>query len=86
MKGGFVCAETRNPWFGRPHDCQLISDESATDFAYAMALFRRGATEDDVRSRLMEQRSDWKNHTGIKRKEAYLKKTIHRAKWLVEST
>ena len=61
-------------------------DESATDFAYAMALFRRGATEDDVRSRLLKQRIDWKNHTGIKRKEAYLKRTIQRAKWLVEST
>ncbi len=61
-------------------------DESATDFAYAMALFRSGASEDDVRSRLLEQRIDWKNHTGIKRKEAYLKRTIQRAKRLVEST
>jgi len=61
-------------------------DESATDFAYSMALFRRGATEDDVLRRLLDQRIDWKNHTGIKRKEAYLKRTIRLAKRLVEST
>jgi hypothetical protein len=64
----------------------LCGDESATDFAYAMALFRRGATEDDVRSRVLEQRSDWTNHAGVKRKEAYLKRTVQRAKLLVEST
>lgn len=63
-----------------------LDDESATDFAYAMALFRRGASENDVRNRLLEQRSDWKNHAGIKRKEAYLKRTIHRAKLLIDST
>ncbi|MCD6273545.1 MAG: hypothetical protein J7K30_12060 [Deltaproteobacteria bacterium] len=51
-----------------------------------MALFRRGATEDDVLRRLLDQRIDWQNHTGIKRKEAYLKRTIQRAKRLVEST
>lgn len=61
-------------------------DESATDFAYAMALFRRGAGENDVRNRLLEQRNDWENHTGIKRKEAYLKRTIHRAQLLICST
>jgi len=63
----------------------FCGDESATDFAYAMALFRRGAAEEDVRSRVREQRSDWTNHVGIKRKEAYLKRTVQRAKLLVES-
>ncbi len=64
----------------------LRNDESATDFAYAMALFRRGTSENNIRAKLLEQRSDWKNHVGVKRKEAYLNRTIHRAKWMVEST
>jgi len=49
-------------------------DESATDFAYAIALFRRGADVHAVRDRLLIERSDWRNHTGLKRKEAYLKR------------
>jgi len=64
----------------------LRGDESAADFAFAMALFRSGADDDNVKNRLLEQRSDWKNHAGIRRKEAYLKRTIQRAKLLVEST
>jgi len=61
-------------------------NESATDFAYALALFRRGAADGDVLSRLIEQRSDWINHSGPGRKTAYLKRTVQRAKFLVELT
>ena len=61
-------------------------DESATDFAYAIALFRKGLDEHSVRTHLLEERRDWKNHIGYRRKEAYLKRTIQRARHLVEST
>ncbi len=61
-------------------------DESATDFAYAIALLRRGADVHAVRNRLLIERSDWSNHAGLKRKEAYLKRTIQRARRIVEST
>ncbi len=59
-------------------------DESATDFAFAMALFRRGMDEDDVKRQLLEQRDEWKNHSGPRRKEAYLHRTLCRAKRLIQ--
>jgi hypothetical protein len=62
------------------------SDESATDFAYAMALFRRGMHENEVRCRLLEHRDDWKNHAGPRQKEAYLNRTLYKARKLVESS
>lgn len=61
-------------------------NESATDFAYALALFRRGVFQEEVQNRILEQRNDWTNHSGKRRKEAYLKRTIQRAKSLIEST
>ncbi|MBW2710095.1 MAG: hypothetical protein JRD04_12715 [Deltaproteobacteria bacterium] len=61
-------------------------DPSATDFAYAIALIRRGADDDFVHHCLMEQRSDWNKHLGEKRKLAYLKKSIRRARHVVNST
>jgi len=61
-------------------------DESATDFAYAIALLRKGMDEDSVRIRLIEERLEWKNHAGHRRKDAYLKRTIQRARQIVEST
>ena len=48
------------------------NNESATDFAYAMALFRRGMHENDVRCMLLEHRDDWENHSRPRQKEAYL--------------
>ena len=61
-------------------------DESSTDFAYAIALLRNGLDEHSVHNRLSEERIDWRNHTGSKRKEAYLKRTVQRARRIVEST
>jgi len=75
--------------------CQNISisrqhyergDESATDFAYALALMRRGAGDSSVRGRLLLERSHWKNHAGSRRREAYFARTIEKARRLVEST
>ena len=59
-------------------------DESATDFAYAIALFRRGYTTQFVRDCILSERSDWKNHTGERRKSHYLNRTIERAKIIVD--
>ncbi|SMD14820.1 RepB DNA-primase [Desulfocicer vacuolatum DSM 3385] len=61
-------------------------DESATDFAYAVALFRRGMHENDVKCRILEQRDEWKNHSGQRQKEAYLNRTLCKAKKIVESS
>jgi hypothetical protein len=67
-------------------DCYDRGDESATDFAYSLALLRRGASQEEVRNRLLEQRNDWKNHFGERRRDVYLKRTIQRAKSLINST
>ena len=56
------------------------ADESATDFAYAIALFRRGYTAQFVRHGILSERKNWENHSGEKRKQHYLERTIKRAK------
>ncbi len=58
-------------------------DESATDFAYAIALFRRGFTARFVRESILSERKRWNNHTGEKRLRGYLDRTIERAKNVV---
>ncbi len=58
-------------------------DESATDFAYAMALFRRGKSAENVRQCILSERKNWSNHTGAQKKENYLKRTIMRAQGIV---
>ncbi len=60
-------------------------DESATDFAYAMALFRRGFDIGTVRERIMQERVNWKNHTGHNRMQRYIQRTIKRAFQIVRS-
>jgi len=61
-------------------------DPSATDFAYALALARRGEIDDAIRSRILSERPSWKNHEGERRIRAYLDRTITRAKAIVETT
>ena len=58
-------------------------DESATDFAFALALFRNGYDELSIEQRIRSERLNWKNHLGEKRKNQYLKRTIRRAKEIV---
>ncbi len=57
-------------------------DESATDFAYALALFRRGFTESEIRTRILAERTDWCHHRGRIRMEDYLDRTLKRAQSL----
>jgi len=61
-------------------------NESATDFSYALALVRRGYAEDQIRHRLLSERKCWEHHQGNKRKDHYLRRTIQRAKAIVEET
>jgi hypothetical protein len=60
-------------------------DESATDFAYAMALIRRGASDYFVQHALSNERHRWENHKGKTRQEAYLRRSIRRARRWVEA-
>lgn len=61
-------------------------DDSATDFAYAMAMIRRGASDAFVRSALLEERVQWGNHKGKGRQGAYLERSIQRARQFVEAS
>lgn len=58
-------------------------DESATDFAYAIALIRRGHSKRSIYNHILDERTDWKNHIGEKKKQHYLEKTIIKAKYIV---
>lgn len=60
--------------------------ESETDFAYALALVRRGYGEDQIRSRILSERTHWNNHRGDRRIGLYLDRTIRRAKTIIEKT
>ncbi len=60
-------------------------DESATDFAYALALLRRGASRGEVAQRLLNERNDWTHHHGERRKDAYIKRTITKAVEIINS-
>jgi hypothetical protein len=59
---------------------------SATDFAYALALIRRGADDNCVRQRLLTERVNWTTHGTPKRKDAYLNRSIRRARHIARST
>jgi hypothetical protein len=54
-------------------------DESATDFTYALALCRRGFSQIEIARKIVEERPNWQNHTGLKKMEKYLKRTIEKA-------
>jgi len=53
--------------------------ESETDFSYVLALLRRGFDIDEIKGRLLSERSDWTHHKGEKRQAAYLERTVRRA-------
>jgi hypothetical protein len=61
-------------------------DESATDFSYALALARRGYSNDEIAKRILEERPDWNNHKGDRRLRDYLSRTVSRARKIVEKT
>jgi len=61
-------------------------DASATDFAYALALLRRGHSDRVIRQRILDERTDWENHRGQNRMEKYLNRTIDRARNIIAGT
>ncbi len=61
-------------------------NESVTDFAYAVALARRGYSNDEIKRRLLNERSNWSNHMGLGRIKSYLFRTTDRARQVVENS
>ena len=61
-------------------------NHSVTDFSYAMALARRGYTADEIKQRILSERSDWKNHQSEKKKNDYLKRTVEKAMCIIRQT
>jgi len=62
------------------------NNESATDFAYALALARRKVPKQQIIARLIEERTDWTNHLGKPRKQQYLDRTVSKAISIIKST
>jgi len=61
-------------------------NESATDFAYALALVRRNATDEEIKNRIMLERKDWKNHHGQASQRAYLDRTVAKARAIIQNS
>jgi hypothetical protein len=62
-------------------------NESITDFAYALALARRGVPREHIIQRILEERHDWSHHLGSKRMNNYLDRTVDKAITIIrEST
>ena len=59
-------------------------DASATDFAYVLALLRRGYTNHTIRQRIIDERTDWQKHRGQRRMDSYLRRTIDRARTVID--
>jgi len=61
-------------------------DESKTDFSYALALVRRNYPQSNIRNRLLTERTNWKNHNGIHKKDAYITRTIEKTIAIVQNS
>lgn len=61
-------------------------DESVTDFAYALALFRKGFNQTEISQRILAERQVWNNHASLKKKENYLMRTLTKANKIVSQT
>lgn len=60
-------------------------NQSATDFSYALALMRRGYNDEQIRDRILSERTCWHNHQGQTRMACYVNRTIRQARALLES-
>ncbi len=75
---GGVCLQTP------PSRCLYQRNgESETDFSYALALSRKGYPDHIIRSLIIEQRTSWQNHLGEIRKNAYINRTIAKARSII---
>jgi hypothetical protein len=73
--------------------CQSLSrdryqkeNDSQTDFAYTLALIRKGFSDEQIRSRILTERSCWNHHQGDKKQMQYLNRTILRAREIVQQS
>jgi len=58
-------------------------NESTTDFAYTLALIRSGYSDNEIWIRLLSERSNWDNHGSDKKIIRYLRRTIQKARSIV---
>lgn len=54
-------------------------DDSATDFAYALSLFRQGFSSSEVSQKIVAERHNWKNHATTEKRLKYLNRTLTKA-------
>lgn len=59
--------------------------DSEQDFAYSLALLRRGVPKDVIKERIINERADWTNHKGEKRMADYLNRTLDRAEGIISN-
>ena len=58
---------------------------SEQDFAYMLALIRRGVGDEEIKQRILTEREDWEHHKGPKRMEFYLNTSLKNARGIVEA-
>ena len=80
---GVVCHGHLNTISRQDYD---RGDESATDFAYALALARRKFSAQQIRDSLITERQDWRNHQGKKRMNDYIWRTVAKAVAIVSNS
>jgi hypothetical protein len=64
----------------------IRDDDSTTDFSYALALARRNFTDIEIRNRILSERENWENHKGERRLNAYIDRTIVKARAIVQNS
>jgi hypothetical protein len=60
--------------------------ESATDFAYALALARRNFSDQQIKDRIINERQNWQNHQGKKRMNDYIWRTIAKTRDILSNS
>jgi len=73
-------------WHNPFRDRYQKGNDSETDFAYTLALIRNGFSDDQIRSRLLAERSNWNHHQGEKKQTLYLNRTIRQARKIAEKS
>ncbi len=61
-------------------------NNSLTDFSYAMALARKKFSIDEIKQRILSERSDWKNHQSERKRQDYLERTVRKAMSIIQQT
>ncbi len=67
-------------------DYEKGNNNSATDFAYSMALGRRKISIDEIKQRILSERIDWTNHQSERKRLEYLERTVRKALSIIQQT